>query len=271
MMQFKRIMLIILAGMLGSATMKSAAQSVADTVEVGIVEHLDSIIPGGLTFRDEANKPVNLNELIKKPTILVPVYFDCPGICPAILSSVANSVRKLNLQLGKDYQVVTVSFNPQDTPEKAMDKKNAFLDQKSRPYAEYWSYLTGDSANIHALTNAAGYRFIRAGNDFIHPSCILILSPERKITRYLYGTVYLPFDVKMALIEAQKGLSRPTINRVLDYCFSYDPAGRRYTLAVTQISATIIIFIAVVFFIVLLIRTSRKRSKSKKSADPYSN
>ncbi|MCX6244250.1 MAG: SCO family protein [Bacteroidetes bacterium] len=270
-MRLKLIMLILLAGMLGSAGMKSKAQGVADTVAVGIVEHLDSIIPGGLTFRDEANKLVNLNDLIHKPTILSLVYFDCPGICPAILSSVANSVKKLNMQLGREYQVVTVSFNEQDTPEKAMDKKNAFLDEKSKPYAQYWSYLTGDSANIHALTNAAGYKFIRAGNDFIHPSCIIILSPERKITRYLYGTVYLPFDVKMALIEAQKGLSRPTINRVLDFCFSYDPAGRRYTLAVTQVAGTIIIFLALVLFISLLIRSSRKKSKSKKSADPYHN
>jgi protein SCO1/2 len=270
-MQFKRIMLLLLAGMLVSAVMKSVAQDVAGADEAGIVEHLDSIIPGGLTFRDENNNQVNLNDLIKKPTILTPIYFDCPGICPAILSSVANSVKKLDLQLGKDYQVVTVSFNELDDPGKAMDKKNAFMDEKSRPNAQYWSYLTGDSATIRALTNAAGYKFSRAGNDFIHPSCIIILSPERKITRYLYGTVYLPFDVKMALIEAQKGLSRPTINRVLDFCFTYDPEGRRYTLAVTQIAATIIIFIAVVFFIFLLIRTSRKKSKSNKSADPSSN
>jgi protein SCO1 len=266
-MRKKVAILVFLAALLGTPATRAVAQNVADTVEVGIVEHLDSMIPSGLSFRDEANRPVVLNELIKRPTILTMIYFDCPGICPQILSSVAHVVRKMDLKLGTDYQIVTVSFNEEDTPEKAMDKKNAFLDAKSRPFAGSWSYLTGDSATIHLLTNAVGFKFIRAGNDFIHPSCIVILSPEGKITRYLYGTTYLPFDVKMALIEAQKGLSRPTINRVLDFCFSYDPAGRRYTLAVTKVSATIIIFAALVLFISLLIRSSRKRAKQKKSTD----
>ncbi len=117
---------------------------------------------------------------------------------------------------------------------------------------------------IHSQT-LLDFKFIRAGNDFIHPSCITILSPEGKITRYLYGTTFLPFDVKMALIEAQKGISRPTINRILEYCFSYDPAGRRYSLEVTKVSATIILFIAVIFFISLIVRSSRKRSRSKRT------
>jgi protein SCO1/2 len=112
-----------------------------------------------------------------------------------------------------------------------------------------------------------GYKFIHAGNDFIHPTCIIILSPEGKITRYLYGTSYLTFDVKMALIEAQKGISRPTINRILDYCFTYDPAGRRYSLAVTKVSATLIIFVAGIFFISLLVRSSRKKTKDKESTN----
>jgi protein SCO1 len=258
-----KLTILLLLSMTGMAGIQVRAQNIADTVDVGIVEHLDGILPSGLTFRDESNRQVVLKDLIKHPTILTLIYFDCPGICPQILASVANVVRKLDMQLGKDYQVVTVSFNDQDTPEKAMDKKNAFLDSKSKPYAEYWTYLTGDSANIHALTNGVGYKFIRAGNDFIHPTCIIILSPEGKITRYLYGTTYLPFDVKMALIEAQKGLSRPTINRVLDFCFSYDPAGRRYTLEITKVSGVIILFASLVLLISLLIHSSRKRLKAK--------
>jgi protein SCO1/2 len=267
-MNYKVTFLIILALILCSGGIRVQAQDPADTVEVGVVEHLDKIIPDGLSFRDENNKPVILKELIKRPTILALIYFDCPGICPLILASVSNVVKKLDMQLGKDYQIVTVSFNALDTPDKALDKKNNFLDNKSRPFGQYWNYLTGDSANIYALTNAVGFKFIRAGNDFIHPTCIIILSPEGKITRYLYGTSYLPFDVKMALIEAQKGISRPTINRILDFCFTYDPAGRRYSLAVTKVSATIIIFITVIFFISLLVRSSRKKSRSKETSNP---
>jgi protein SCO1/2 len=259
-MKSKIIVILILALGICSGGSGARAQDPADTVEVGVAEHLDRIIPDGLSFRDENNKPVILKDMIKHPVILALIYFDCPGICPQLLAGVSNVVKNLDMQLGKDYQIISVSFNPLDTPDKALDKKNSFLTQKSKPFGDSWNYLTGDSSNIYKLTNAVGYKFIHAGNDFIHPTCIIILSPEGKITRYLYGTSYLTFDVKMALIEAQKGISRPTINRILDYCFTYDPAGRRYSLAVTKISATIIIFISVVFLISLLVRTSRKKT-----------
>lgn len=234
-----------------------------DTDEVGIVEHLDTIIPSGIMFNNEKGAQVNFISLLDKPTILVPVYYDCPGICPAILSGVSDAIEKLGMELGKDYQVITVSFNENDTPEKSVDKKKNFLQAHSRPRADHWMYLTGDSADIHALTEAVGYKFTRAGNDFMHPSCIIILSPQGKVTRYLYGTSYLPFDVKMALVEARKGQSRPTINRVLEYCFAYDPEGRKYTLQVTKITATIIIFFAALLFIYLIIRSSRRKTKKQ--------
>ncbi len=231
--------------------------------EVGIVEHLDTIIPAKITFNNEQGNPVQLKSLITKPTILTLVYYDCPGICPQLLSGVSDVIEKIGLELGKDYQVITVSFNYDDTPAASVEKKKNFLRAHSKPHAEHWVYLTGDSANIRMLTHAIGYNFTRTGNDFMHPSCILVLSPEGKVTRYLYGTSFLPFDVKMALIEAQKGQSRPTINRVLEYCFSYDPQGRKYTLQVTKITATIIIFFAVALFIILIVRSSGKKSKKQ--------
>ncbi len=229
--------------------------------EVGITEHLDTIIPQGLMFNNEEGQPVDLRSLITKPTILSLVYYDCPGICPQLLSGVSDVIERMGMELGKDYQVITVSFNSADTPEASVEKKKNFLRAHSRPRAQYWTYLTGDSATIRRLTGAVGYRFVQTGNDFMHPSCIMVLSPAGKVTRYLYGTNYLPFDVKMAVIEAQRGQSRPTINRVLEYCFSYDPAGRKYTLQVTKVTATVIIFFAVLLFIVLLIRSSRKKNK----------
>lgn len=230
--------------------------------EVGIVEHLDTIIPSTITFNNELGVPVQLKSLVTKPTILSLVYYDCPGICPALLTGVSEVIEKLGLELGKDYQVITVSFNDEDTPEEAIEKKKNYLRDHSRKHAADWIYLTGDTANIRALTKTVGYNFQRIGNDFMHPSCIIVLSPGAKVTRYLYGTSYLPFDVKMALIEAQKGQSRPTINRVLEYCFSYDPAGRKYTLQVTKITATVIIFFALILFITLLIRSNRKKPKT---------
>lgn len=227
--------------------------------EVGVEEHLDSIIPPGLTFMNEQNQPVKLGDLFTKPTILTLVYFDCPGLCSPLLDGVSEVVEKMGMELGKDYQIVTISFNYKDTPEKAIQKKNTFLKKDSKNHSNAWFYLTGDSASINAVVNAVGFKAKKQGNDWIHPGVITILSPKGKITRYLYGVTFLPFDVKMAIIEAGKEQSRPTINRVLQFCFSYDPEGRRYTLAVTKISATIIIFLALVLFLTLLIRSNRKK------------
>ena len=254
------ILLFLFLGVLSSPVM---AQVEGLEEEVGIVEHLDTIIPANITFNNEQGQPVQFKSLITKPTILSLVYYDCPGICPQLLSGISDVIEKMGLELGKDYEVITVSFNPADTPAAAVEKKKNFLRAHSKPHADQWHYLTGDSADIYLLTHAVGYNFTRAGNGFIHPSCIMVLSPEGKMTRYLYGTSFLPFDVKMAIIEAQKGQSRPTINRVLEYCFNYDPEGRRYTLQVTKISATIIIFFAVTLFIILLFRSSRKKSKTQ--------
>ncbi len=262
----RKTLLIFLAGFMltGLFWMPAGAQDMKDT-EVGVVEKLDSIIPLKLIFDDEQGAPVTLGSLVNKPTILSFVYYACPAICPALLSGLSDVMERTDLQLGRDFEVITVSFNPEDNPEEAGKKKTNYLSPKNKSYAANWHYLTGDSSAIHALTNAAGFYYKQAGVDFIHPSCILILSPNGKITRYLYGTSFLPFDLKMALVEAQKGQSRPTINRVLEFCFNYDPEGRRYTLQVTKISATIIIFFAIVLLTILIIWSNRKRSKKQKS------
>jgi protein SCO1/2 len=233
--------------------------------EIGIVEHLGDTIPLDLVFNNEKGENVHLSDLITKPTILTLVYFDCPGLCSPLLDGVSDVIEKMDLELGKDYQVVTISFNTQDTPERAVEKKQNFLRKHSSQHAGSWFYLTGDSINIKRIVDAVGFKYKKAGNDWIHAAVITVLSPKGMITRYLYGTTFLPFDVKMAIVEAQKGIPRPTINRVLEFCYSYDPAGRRYMLDVTKVSATIIIFLALVLLITLMIR--RKGRKGNPSSD----
>lgn len=227
--------------------------------EIGIVEHLGDTIPLGLKFINEKNDTVTLGQIVTMPTILTLVYFDCPGLCSPLLDGVSAVIEEMDLELGKDYQVVTISFNTEDTPERAIEKKRNFLKKHSSQHAGSWIYLTGDSANIRQIVDAVGFRYKKAGNDWIHAAVITILSPKGMITRYLYGTSFLPFDLKMAVVEAQKGIPRPTINRLLEFCYSYDPSGRRYVLDVTKVSATIIIFLALILLAVLILRRRGKK------------
>lgn len=227
-------------------------------IDIGIIEKLGDTIPLDLTFNNENNETVTLRQLINKPTIMCFVYFDCPNLCSPLMNGVAEVVSKLDMTLGKEYQVITISFNTSDTPEKAREKKVNFVQKISKENRQYWMYLTGTQDNISAITAAAGYKYKPQGLDFAHPSAIVVLSPAGKITRYLYGLTYLPFDVKMALIEAQKGIARPTINKVLEYCFAYNPGSKTYTLQVTRIIGALTLFVAGIILIVLIIKGRRK-------------
>jgi protein SCO1/2 len=231
-------------------------------VDIGIIERLGDTIPLDVTFINENNENVTLRQLFNKPTIMCFVYFDCPNLCSPLMNGVAEVVSKVDMNLGDDYQVITISFNTSDTPEKAREKKVNFVTKISKEHQKDWIYLTGTQENISAITEAVGYKYKPQGLDFAHPSAIVILSPAGKITRYLYGLTYLPFDVKMAIIEAQKGIARPSINKVMEFCFGYNPASKTYTLQVTRIFGVIIILIALVVLVVLFLKG---RIKSKKT------
>ncbi len=223
-------------------------------IEVGIIEHLGDTIPKDVWFLNESNDTVTLAQLIDKPTIMLFVYFDCPNLCSPLMDGVADVISKTDLQLGTDYQIITISFNTKDTPEKAREKKVNFVQKISKENQKHWIYLTGIQENIDVITEAAGYRYKAQGLDFAHASAIMVLSPQGKITRYLYGLSFLPFDLKMAIIEAQKGIARPTINRILEYCFAYNPASKTYSIQITRIIGTITIIIALIVFIILIVK-----------------
>jgi protein SCO1/2 len=230
-------------------------------IDIGIVEKLGDTIPLDLTFNNENNEPVTLRQLIDKPTVMCFVYFDCPNLCSPLMDGVAEVISKMDMELGHDYQVITISFNTSDTPEKAREKKVNFVTRISKEHQQDWIYLTGEQENITRITEAVGYKYKPQGVDFAHPSAILVVSPAGKITRYLYGLTYLPFDLKMAIIESQKGIARPTINKVLEYCFAYNPGSKTYTLQITRVVGGIILFFAVIVLGVLIIK-GRKKIKS---------
>ncbi len=251
------VVLVIVTGKL-SAQEFVKADLIKKDPEIGIVERLGDTIPMNLWFLNETSDTVTLGQLINKPTILFFVYFDCPNLCSPLMDGVADMVSKLDLKLGMDYQIITISFNTKDTPEKAREKKVNFVQKISKENQQYWIYLTGVQKNIDAITASIGYKYKAQGLDFAHASAIFVLSPHGKITRYLYGLTFLPFDVKMAIIEAQKGLARPTINRVLEYCFAYNPGSKTYTLQVTRIIGSITILIALIVFTMLLLKRRKK-------------
>ena len=229
--------------------------------EIGIEEHLDDIIPADIMVINEANQTTNLGALIDKPTIINLVYYRCPGICSPLMEGLADVIGKVDLELGEDYQVLTISFDPRESIELAHRKKNNYLNLMTNPEQarENWKFFVSDSANIARLTSAVGFKYKRTGNDYLHAATIVIVSPDRKITRYLNGTFFLPFEVTLAITEASKGISAPTVNRILEFCFAYDPVGQKYVLSMTRVALPIITFTAVIIVLILVARTSRKR------------
>jgi len=211
-----------------------------------------------LKFVNDKSQPVTLRQLINKPTILSFVYFDCPGLCSPLLEGVGDVIQKTDLTLGKDYQVITISFNFRDTPEKAKEKKKRFTDRYSKGNSDGWIFLTTDSATIFNITHSTGFITKAVGLDFVHPSAIIAVSPTGMITRYLYGITFLPIDFKMAIYEANKQQPRPTIQKALLLCFSYDPQGQRYTMDILKISGILVIFFVLVFVVVYLIKPKKK-------------
>ena len=236
------------------------AQTDAD-VEIGVIEKLDTYIPMDAMLVDEHGDTVIIGDLIDKPTILNFVYFRCPGICSPLMDGLADAMDGTDLVLGEDYQALTISFDPREATFLAIKKKNNYLNlMKKKEQAEKgWLFFTSDSANISNLTEATGFRYKPTGNDFIHAASLIIVDPNGKITRYMNGIYFLPFELKMSILEAAEGKSGPTINRVLQYCYSYDPEGQKYVMNVTKVAGTLIIFMGLVLFLVLVFVRKRKK------------
>lgn len=226
--------------------------------QIGIYEHLDGFISDDILLLDKDSTLVNLKSLIDKPTVFAFIYYNCPGLCSPLLGGLAEVIDRTDMKLGKDYQVITISFNPDDYPSLGIKKKANYVKEMKNPIDEnQWIWLTGDSLNIAKITNELGFKFKKEGKEYVHAAAIMVVSPKGKITRYLHGTYFLPFDLKMAVVEASKEVSGPTINKVLQFCFSYDPGGKRYVFNITKISGTLILGAALVLFAFLVIKRKK--------------
>ena len=206
---------------------------------VGIEQHLDEQIPADLSFRDETGKPVHLGDYFgKKPMILNLVYYNCPMLCGEVLSGLEGALRVLKFDVGKEFDVLTVSFDPRETPDMATRKKAEFLKRYGRAgAAEGWHFLTGPQESIDALTKAAGfqYQYDPKTGQFAHATAIMILTPEGKIAQYYYGVDYAPKDLRLGLIQASENKIGTLADQVLLYCYHYDPTTGKYGAIISRV------------------------------------
>ncbi len=206
---------------------------------VGIEQHLDEQIPPNLTFRDETGNTVRLSDFFgKRPMILNLVYYQCTMLCGEVMNGLASALRVVKLEPGKDFDVLTVSFNPKETPEMAAKKKTEVLERYARPGAERgWHFLTGPQESIDELTKAAGfqYEYDPKSDQFAHSTAIMILTTEGKVSQYYYGVDYAPKDLRLGLVQASQNKIGNVVDEVLLYCYHYDPDTGKYGAIVSRI------------------------------------
>lgn len=252
---------IVFAGLAGSYAQAPVIDQRND-VQVGVVEHLDSYLPDSISLTNEKGEHVFLSDLIDKPTVLNFVYYRCPGLCSPLMESVGSMIDRSDLNIGKDYQVFTISFDPSETIDLGVKKKDTYLkmlQNKKDEAKSGWQFFVSDSLSIARLTNAAGFKFKRNGNEFLHPASVVVVSADKKITRYLNGVNFLPFEWKMAMVEASKGKSGPTLNKVLNFCFAYDPKGQTYVVNFTKVGGAVILFFAFSLLMFLVLKPKKSQ------------
>lgn len=238
----------------------------AKEIEVGIDEKLDKIINADYKFFDSDSNLVTLGELVNKPTIISLVYYNCPGICTPLLEGITEVVGKTDLNLGKDYQVLSISFDHNEKPTLAKRWQKNYHDAlKVKIPEDGWRFLTTDSLTIKKLTRDLGFYFKKEGEkDYLHAGALIVLSPNRKITRYHFGTTFLPFNIKMSVVEASREHSSPTMNKILDLCFKYDSKAKQYVLNLTRIIGTVMLLTVGIFatFLIVKGRSNNNREAS---------
>jgi len=235
--------------------------------EVSIAQRLDEPIPPEIIFRDENGQTVHLGDYFgTKPIVLSLVYFDCPALCTEVLNGELRTMKAISLDLGKDFDAITVSFEPKDTPELAKAKRDVYAGQYGRPGArENWHFLTGDQPSIDALTQAAGfhYAYDSASRQYAHAAAILVLTPHGRIARYFYGVQYPGRDVRLGLVEASEGKIGTPTDHALLYCYQYDPATGKYGLVVMNVvraAGVLTVLVLGIFMFVMFRRERNHRS-----------
>ena len=234
---------------------------------VGVDERLGSRIPTDLPFRDQTGRPVRLSRYFTGvPVILTLNYYACPTLCPLVFRNMVSTLQQMGgIALGRDFRIVTVSIDPGETLARAVDKSSkTYAMLGNRPdAADAWPFLLGSPASLQRLSESVGVRYTRVGaSDFAHPNVVIIVTPDGRVSRYLYGMEQSPKDLKLALLEASGGRigSSQVFNKALLYCFHYDPIGKKYVLLASRVMtiATVGVMMLTLGLLALLWKTEKK-------------
>ena len=227
-------------------------------------QRLNEQVPPDAAFRDETGRAVTLGEYFgRRPVILVPVYYSCTTLCPMLLDGLARSLRPVSFEMGKDFDIVTVTINPRETPKQAAAKKDLAVRQYARPGAvEGWHFLTGQDASIRRVMNAIGFRYTYDAktDQYAHAAGVVILTPQGRTSRYFYGIDLSPRDLRLGLIEAAEGRIGSPIDQVLLFCYHYDPLTGKYGLIIMNVIRLVGLATVLVLggFIVVMLRRDRR-------------
>ena len=263
MRQFKPLLLVFFYVQCFNSTAQTSLFN--QQMQVGFVEKQGQYVDLNTRLVNENGDTVLLKNVINKPTILNLVYFRCPGTCSPLMWGISKFIDQVDLQLGRDYNVITVSFDPTERIDLGIKKKASYIStMKKKEAATNWLFFVSDSLNIAKLTNSVGFNYEFINDQYVHPTGLIALAPDGKIVRYLRGIDFLPFDIKITMVEAGEGKIGPSINRLLAVCYSYDEKGNQFVFNVTRVSAIVISFIGLLVFLSLaLSRIKFKRKVNK--------
>ena len=261
-------------GQMNNGVMSPPANTRPPRLEnVGIEQHLDAQVPRDLAFRDDTGATVKLGDYFgHKPLILNLVYYNCTMLCGEALAGLASAMRLVKFDVGNEFDVVTVSFDPRETTEMAAAKKKDYVGRYGRANAAGgWHFLTGEPDSINALTKAVGfqYQYDAKTNQYAHATAIMVLTPQGHISRYFYGVDFPPKDLRMGLVEASQGKIGNAVDAVLLFCYHYDPETGKYGAMVANIlrlaAAATILILGTLFFILWRLDLSVTRRTATKT------
>jgi protein SCO1 len=203
--------------------------------QIDVIEKLGEIIPLNFQFTNSDSAQITLQEIFdnNKPVIIVLAYYNCPMLCSLVLNGLTESAKAIDLMLGEDYMILTISIEPTETPDLAAAKKESYIKELSRPGSEAgWLFFVADSADSRGLADALGFQYYwdEKQAQWAHPAVLHVMTPEGTISRYLYGLSFKPNDLRLSLLEASRGKIGSTIDRILLYCYHYDPDSKGYVV-----------------------------------------